>query len=168
MESLVELAVGDVVMAKVKIAGKTYAKMTLGDVEAFLPATEYSWRKSVNLKNLLKEGEEIQTVVIAITEQGIMLSVKRLENNPWKTIDELYKVGQKIQCKVVSIVNYGAFVELSNGLQGLLHKKEMSLDGNIEPETIVAVGQEIEVIVSSINKDESKIALTIKPFITHN
>jgi small subunit ribosomal protein S1 len=162
---LVELTVGDVVKATVKDLSNTYAILSIGDVDAFLPSTEYSWRKDCKLKKVLKVGSEIQAVVIKIEEQGVMLSVKRMIKDVWKNIDELYQVGQKLRGKIINIVEFGAFVELLDGPQGLLHKKEMSLDGKKKPREVVEIGQEIDVEIFSINKKERKIAFTIKPFL---
>lgn len=167
-DSYVELTVGDVVNAVVEDVHKSYAILTLGEVKAYLPSTEFSWGKNVNLKKALKTRPEIQAVVISITDRGVMLSVKRLEKHLWDHIDELYKIGQKTRGKIINIVSFGAFVQLADGIQGLLHKNEMSIDGNIEPETIVEKGNEIDVIVISIEKAEHKISFSIKPFVTNN
>lgn len=164
-ESLVELAVGDVVKATVKDISKTYAILSIGDVDAFLPSTEYSWRKDCKLKKVLKVGSEIQAVVIKIEDLRVMLSVKRITKDVWKKIDELYQIGQKTRGKVVNIVDFGVFVELPDGVQGLLHKSEMSLDGLRSPSEILLEGQEIDVVIVSINKKEHKMAFTIKPFL---
>ena len=164
-DSLVELTVGDVVKATVKDISKTYAILSIGDVDAFLPSTEYSWRKDCKLKKVLKVGSEIQAVVIKIEDQGVMLSVKRTTKDVWESIDELYQIGQKTKGKIVNIVDFGAFLELPDGIQGLLHKSEMSLDGLKNPDEILLEGQEIDVVIVSINKKEHKMAFTIKPLL---
>lgn len=164
-ESLVELTVGDVVKATVKDISKNYAILSIGDVEAFLPSSEYSWRKDCKLKKVLKVGSDLQAVVIRIEDQGVMLSLKRMTKDVWKNIDELYQIGQKMKGKIVNIVDFGAFVELPDGIQGLLHKSEMSLDGLKNPKEILLEGLEIDVVIVSINKKEHKMAFTIKPFL---
>ena len=167
-ESLVELTVGDVVKAIVKDVSKNYAILSIGDVDAILPSIEYNWNRINDLEKELHIGEDLQSVVIQITDQGVMLSVKRLQKDPWKGSKKLYKVGLQTKGKVVKVVGIGAFIELTNGIVGLLMKEEMSLDGLSKPNEVVLVGQEIDVMISSINRNERKMFFTIKPFISKN
>ena len=164
-DSIVELTVGDVVKATVKNIVKNYAIVSLGDIVAYLPSSEYSWGRDNNLKNKLKIGTELNVVVIQITDKGVMVSIKRMTKDPWLNVETLYQVNQQTKGKITKLQSYGAFIELSNGIQGLLHKKEMSHDGMREPSEIVLEGQEIDVIITSIEKAERKISFSIKPFL---
>ena len=159
------LTVGDVVKATVKQILKDYAIVSFGDIMAYLPSSEYSWGRDNNLKNKLKLGTELNVVVIQITDKGVMVSVKRMSKDPWLDVETLYQVNHQAKGKIKKLQGYGAFVELSDGIQGLLHKKEMSLDGMKEPSEIVSEGQEIDVIITSIEKAERKISFSIKPFL---
>ena len=165
LDSIVELTVGDVVKATVKQIMKDYAIVSLGDIIAYLPSSEYSWGSDNNLKNKLKLGTKLNVVVIQITYKGVMVSIKRMSKDPWKNIETLYQVNQQTKGKITKLQGYGAFVELSDGIQGLLHRKEMSLDGMKEPSEIVSEGQEIDVIITSIEKSERKMYFSIKPFL---
>ena len=165
LDSTVELTVGDVVKATVKQIMKDYAIVSLGDIIAYLPSSEYSWGRDNNLKNKLKLGTELNVVVIQITDKGVMVSIKRMSKDPWKNIETLYQVNQQTKGKITKLQGYGAFVELSDGIQGLLHRKEMSLDGTKEPSEIVSEGQEIDVFITSIEKSERKMYFSIKPFL---
>ena len=165
LDSTVELTVGDVVKATVKQIMKDYAIVSLGDIIAYLPSAEYSWGRDNNLKNKLKLGTKLNVVVIQITYKGVMVSIKRMSKDPWKNIETLYQVNQQTKGKITKLQGYGAFVELSDGIQGLLHRKEMSLDGMKEPSEIVSEGQEIDVIITSIEKSERKMYFSIKPFL---
>ena len=165
LDSTVELTVGDVVKATVKQIMKDYAIVSLGDIIAYLPSSEYSWGRDNNLKNKLKLGTKLNVVVIKITYKGVMVSIKRMSKDPWKNIETLYQVNQQTKGKTTKLQGYGAFVELSDGIQGLLHRKEMSLDGMKEPSEIVSEGQEIDVIITSIEKSERKMYFSIKPFL---
>ena len=165
LDSTVELTVGDVVKAKVKQIMKDYAIVSLGDIIAQLPSSEYSWGRDNNLKNKLKLGTKLNVVVIQITYKGVMVSIKRMSKDPWKNIETLYQVNQQTKGKITKLQGYGAFVELSDGIQGLLHRKEMSLDGMKEPSEIVSEGQEIDVIINSIEKYERKMYFSIKPLL---
>ena len=162
--SLVELTVGDVVKATVTQIQKNYAVLSLGDLVAYLPSSEYSWGRAINLKNKLKIGNEVQVVIIKITDKGVMSSIKRMSTDPWHNIETLYQINHHTKGKITRILNFGAFVELPNGIQGLLHKNEMSLDGTSEPYEIVSEGQEIDVAIISIEKAVRKISFSIKPF----
>lgn len=164
-DSLVELRVGDVVKATVKQIQKDYAVLALGNIDAYLPSSEYSWGRDNNIKNKFKIGAEIQVIVIEISDKGILSSIKRMTKDPWLHMENFYQVNQQTKGKIIKIMNFGAFVELSNGVQGLLHKTEMSIDGMEEPNEIVFEGQEIDVIISSIEKTERKISFSIKPFL---
>lgn len=165
LDSIVELTVGDVVKATVKQIMKDYAIVSLGDIIAYLPSSEYSWGRDNNLKNKLKLGTKLNVVVIQITYKGVMVSIKRMSKDPWKNIETLYQVNQQTKGKITKLQGYGAFVELSDGIQGLLQRKEMSLDGMKEPSEIVSEGQEIDVIITSIEKSERKMYFSIKPFL---
>ena len=130
-----------------------------------MPSSEYSWGRDNNLKNKLKLGTKLNVVVIQITYKGVMVSIKRMSKDPWKNIETLYQVNQQTKGKITKLQGYGAFVELPYGIQGLLHRKEMSLDGMKEPSEIVSEGQEIDVIITSIEKSERKMYFSIKPFL---
>ena len=164
-DSIVELTVGDVVKATVKDILKNCAIVSLGNIIAYLPSSEYSWGRDNNLKNKLKLGTELNVVVIQMTDKGVMVSVKRMSRDPWRDVETLYQVNQQTKGIITRIQSYGAFIELSNGIQGLLHKKEMSLDGLREPSEIVLEGQEIDVIITSIEKADRKIFFSIKALL---
>lgn len=165
LDSLVELTVGDVVKATVKQVEENYAILSLGDLVAYLPSSEFSWGRDNNLKEKLKIDTEILVVVIEITDKGVMSSIKRMTPDPWKNIEILYKVNHKVKGKIKKIMRYGVFVELPNGVQGLLHKSEMSIDGLKNPIEIVSEGQEIDVIITSIEKANRKMSFSIKSFL---
>ena len=165
LDSIVALTVGAVVKATVKYILNDYAIVSFGDIMAYLPSSEYSWGRDNNLKNKLKLGTELNVVVIQITDKGVMVSVKRISKDPWLDVETLYQVNHQAKGKITKLQGYGAFVELSDGIQGLLHKKEMSLDGMKEPSEIVFEGQEIDVIITSIEKAERKMSFSIKPFL---
>lgn len=164
-DSIVELTVGDVVKATVKNILKDYAIVSFGNIMAYLPSSEYSWGRDNNLKNKLKLGTELNVVVVQITDKGVMVSVKRMSKDPWLNVETLYQVNQQAKGKITKILNFGAFVELPSGIRGLLRKKEMSPDGMREPSEIVLEGQEIDVIITSIEKANRKISFSFKPLL---
>lgn len=158
----IQLHIGDIVIGKVKSLNKNYAQIELGELFATLPSIEYSWHKDCNIKSVLNVGDVITSVVIIIDSDKVIVSVKRLKKNPWIDVDSNYVIGQKVKGTVNKIVNFGAFVLLEDGIQGLLHKSEMSTDGQSEPSSVFAIDQEIEVEVISIESDKKRMSFSIK------
>lgn len=158
----VQLRIGDIVKGIVKDTHKTLAHISLGDGKAILPSTEYSWSKDVNIKNVMKVGDEINAVVVVLSDDDIVLSIKRLRNNPWKDVDYRYVVGQTVKGKIQKVVAFGAFIELEDGLTGLLHKSEMPTDGTTEVPSLLTEGQDVEVEIMAIEANKKRMSFSIK------
>lgn len=163
-ESFVRLIVGDVVKATVKYISKTYAELCIGDIIAYLPSSEYSWERNNKLKDKIHIGDDLQVVVIQITESGVMVSIKRMTKDPWYDIESIYHVNQQIKGKVIKVFSYGAFVKIAEDIQGFLYKGDMSLDGKKDPNDVVSEGQEIDVVITSIERNEHKLLLAMRTF----
>ena len=113
----------------------------------------------------MKLDETIKVVVTDFDEEKkrISLSLKKLLPHPWENIDEKYKVGDKVSGRVVSLTDYGAFIEIEKGIEGLIHNSEMSWTQHIKhPSQVVAMGQMVDAVILSLDKDEKKISLGIK------
>ncbi len=113
----------------------------------------------------MKLDEEIEVVILDYNENKdrISLGRKQLLPHPWENIDEKYPVGKVVTGKIVSLTDYGAFVELETGIEGLIHISEMSWSQHIKhPSQILHVGSEVEAKVLSIESDEKKISLGLK------
>lgn len=158
----IKLHIGDIVKGRVKTLSKKYALIEMGEQIATLPSTEYSWNKGCNIKKVISIGDIITAVVIIIDFDKVVVSVKRLNKNPWNDVVLKYVIGQKVKGNVIKIVSFGAFIELKDGLQGLLHKNEMSFDGMSVPSSILTENQEIEVKIISIESDKKRITFSIK------
>lgn len=159
-DDLEELKVGYVVKGVVTANFNDFSYVTVADLHCVLPISEVSYDPKP--KNP-KVGTAIEAVVIRISEeQGIMLSIKRLKQNPWDSIDELYKVGQRVNVKVKNITSYGAFVEFENHISGLIHRKELSIKKHFTPNEIVSVGQIVDAEIIEIDKDLHRIQLSMK------
>lgn len=158
----IQLHIGDIVKGIVKDLTKNYALIELGELIATLPSTEYSWNKDCNIKKVLSVGDVITAVVIILDSDKVVVSVKRLNKNPWNEVDSNYVIGQRVKGNVNKIVGFGAFVELEDGLRGLLHKNEMSSDGKTAPSSILTENQEIEVEVISIESGKKRISFSLK------
>ncbi len=137
----------------------------LGGVDGLLHITDMSWGRVNHPSELVAIGDEISVVILSFDEekQRISLGLKQLQPHPWDTIEERYPVSKKVAGKVVSITDYGAFIELEEGVEGLVHISEMSWTQHIRhPSKVVSIGGEVEVVVLRVDKDEQKISLGIK------
>lgn len=135
-------------------------------VEGLVHISEISWTDRINdLKDKYKVGDEIDVYIVSLDKENrrMSLSVKRLEKNPWESIGEQFKVGQKIQGKISNITDFGIFVELLPGVDGLAHISDLSWTEHIDhPADIYKKGQEVEAVVLSVDPEKKKVSLGIK------
>ncbi len=137
----------------------------LGGVDGLIHITDLSWGRINHPNEVVKLDQTIKVVVTDFDEEKkrISLSLKKLLPHPWEDIDTKYKIGDKVSGRVVSLTDYGAFIEIEKGIEGLIHNSEMSWTQHIKhPSQVVAMGQVIEAIILSLDKDEKKISLGIK------
>ncbi len=137
----------------------------LGGVDGLIHITDLSWGRINHPNEVVKLDQTIKVVVTDFDEEKkrISLSLKKLLPHPWENIDEKYKVGDKVSGRVVSLTDYGAFIEIEKGIEGLIHNSEMSWTQHIKhPSQVVAMGQIIEAVILSLDKEEKKISLGIK------
>jgi small subunit ribosomal protein S1 len=124
-----------------------------------------SWGRISHPSELLKQGEEIEVMIIEVNrdKERVSLGLKQTKKNPWDDIDHKYPVGAKIRGKVVNLVPYGAFIEIEPGVEGLVHVTEMSWTKRIaKPSDVLKVGQEIDAVILGLNRDEQKISLGMR------
>jgi small subunit ribosomal protein S1 len=137
----------------------------LGGVDGLIHITDLSWGRINHPNEVVKLDETIKVVVTDFDEEKrrISLSLKKLMAHPWENIDTKYTVTDKVSGRVVSLTDYGAFIEIEKGIEGLIHNSEMSWTQHIKhPSQIVAMGQVIEAVILSLDKDQKKISLGIK------
>ena len=137
----------------------------LGGVDGLVHITDLSWGRVNHPSEVVKLDETIKVVVLDFDEdrRRISLGLKQLTPHPWDSIEEKISVGQRIGGKVVSLTDYGAFVELERGIEGLIHISEMSWTQHVKhPSQMVSLGQIVEVQVLNIDKDDKKISLGMK------
>ncbi len=154
------------------ITGKVRNMTTYGafveienDIDGMIHVSDMSWTRKINHPNeVLKLGEEVEAVILDIDpqQQRISLSMKKTTEDPWANIDTLYKIGDKVKGKVTKIAAFGAFVELSNKIDGLVHISQISNEHVDKVKDILDVGSEIEACVIKIDKEERRIGLSIK------
>jgi small subunit ribosomal protein S1 len=155
-----------------KIKGKVRNMTSYGafieienDIDGMIHVSDMSWtRKINNPAELLKVGEEVEAIILAITpeQQRISLGMKQIEEDPWKIIEEIYKIGAIVKGEISKITAFGAFVELSHKIDGLIHVSQIS-DEHIERvKDVLKVGDEVSARVIKIDKVDRRIGLSIK------
>jgi len=146
------------------------AFIDLDGMDGLLHITDMSWGRIGHPSEMLKQGEEIEVMIIDINreKERVSLGLKQTKNNPWDNIDHKFPVGSKIHGKVVNLVPYGAFIELEPGVEGLVHITEMSWTKRIsKPSELLKVGQELDAVVLGIQKEEQKISLGLRQLETN-
>ncbi|MBR1399765.1 MAG: 30S ribosomal protein S1 [Alphaproteobacteria bacterium] len=141
------------------------AFVDLGGIDGLLHVTDISWKRINHPAEVLTVGQNVKVQVIKFNEdnQRISLGMKQLENDPWQAVADKYQVGNICKGKVTNITDYGAFVELEDGIEGLVHVSEMSwTHKNIHPGKIVSTSEEVEVKVLEVDQDKRRISLGIK------
>ncbi len=141
------------------------AFIDLNGMDGLLHITDMSWGRVTRPDEIVKPGQEIEVMILDVDHVGkrVSLGLKQKEGNPWDTVDVKYPKGSKVKGKVVNVLPYGAFVELEEGIEGLIHVSEMSWTKKIQKASeIVQVGDEVEAEVLEVNKDERKISLGLR------
>ena len=135
------------------------------DIDGMIHVSDMSWTRKINNPNeMLKVGDEVEAVILDIDpqQQRISLGLKQIEEDPWANINDLYKIGDVVSGKVTKITAFGAFIELSHKLDGLVHISQISKDRVEKVKDKLSLGQEIEARVIKIDRDERRIGLSIK------
>jgi small subunit ribosomal protein S1 len=162
---LSEINVNDVLPGIVKNITDYGAFIDLDGLDGLLHITDMSWGRISHPNEILKVGEEIQVMITEIDRdrERVSLGLKQITSNPWENIDQKYPAGSRVSGKVVNLVPYGAFIELEEGVEGLVHVTELSWTRRItKPGEVLKIGQEVEAVVLEIQKDDQKISLGIR------
>jgi 4-hydroxy-3-methylbut-2-enyl diphosphate reductase len=159
-----ELEVGQIRRGKVISLKSFGAFVDLGGVEGLIHLTELSWKRVKHPSEVLKLGDEIDVFVLGVDKinKKVALGLKELQPDPWVTAAELYKPGQIVKAKILRFAKFGAFAELENGLEGLIHISEISKEPVSKPEDAVKIGDIVEVKILRVIPEEQKIGLSIK------
>ncbi|MDE0820155.1 MAG: 30S ribosomal protein S1, partial [Opitutales bacterium] len=169
-ELLDNIQPGDTRQGVVKNITDYGAFIDLDGLDGLLHITDMSWGRISHPSEMVEQGEEIEVMIIEMDKERerVSLGLKQLVMNPWDGIEKKFPVGEKISGKVVNLVPYGAFVELEEGVEGLIHVTEMSWTKRInKPQEILRVGQEIDAVILGIQKEEKKISLGMKQLETN-
>ncbi len=164
-ETLKLLEEGVILEGTVKNITDYGAFVDLGGIDGLLHVTDMSWGRVGHPSEMVKTGETVKVVVLKYDakRERVSLGLKQLIPDPWLTVAERYTVEGRVHGKVVSLADYGAFVELESGVEGLLHVSEMSWTKRItHPSKLLSVGDEVDVVVLDINPDHRRISLGLK------
>jgi small subunit ribosomal protein S1 len=164
-ELLATLAEGQIMDGVVKNITDYGAFVDLGGLDGLLHVTDISWKRVAHPTDVLHVGQTVRVQVIRFNRetQRISLGMKQLEADPWEGVELKYPVGAKFTGRVTNITDYGAFVELEPGVEGLVHVSEMSwTKKNVHPGKIVSTSQEVEVMVLEVDPEKRRISLGLK------
>jgi small subunit ribosomal protein S1 len=164
-EFMASKKIGDTVKGVVKNITDFGAFVDLDGMDGLLHITDITWGRLNHPSEALKVGQELDVMVLDINKdkERVSLGLKQTQKNPWDKIEERYAVGAKVKGKISNLMPYGAFVELEEGVEGLIHVSELSWTKRIaRPSDVLAVGQEVEAVVLGVNKDEQKISLGVR------
>jgi small subunit ribosomal protein S1 len=138
------------------------------DIDGLVHVSDFSWTKRVKdpkeIKDLFKKGDEVEAVVLEvdIDNERLSLGIKQLGQDPWDALSKRYPVGSKVKGKVSSVTDFGVFVEIEEGVEGLIHVSQLMLERGTDPKTVFQVGQEMEAEVTNIDNAERRISLSLK------
>ncbi len=157
--------VGDKVQGTVKNLTDFGAFIDLDGMDGLLHITDMTWGRLGHPSELVKVGQQLEVVVLDINKEKerVSLGLKQTQKNPWDQIEERFPAGQRVKGKITNLVPYGAFVEIEEGVEGLIHVSELSWTKRImRPSDILTAGQDVEAVVLGVNKEEQKISLGLR------
>lgn len=137
----------------------------LNGMDGLLHITDMSWGRLTHPSEMVAIGQPLELIILEVNrdKERVSLGLKQLQNNPWENIESRYPVGHKVRGKVTKLVAYGAFVEVEEGVEGLIHVSELSWTKRIaRPSDVLTVGQELEAVVLGISTEERKISLGVR------
>ncbi len=159
------VTIGDKIVGTVKNITDFGAFIDLDGIDGLLHVTDMSWARLNHPSELIKVGQQLTVQVLDINKdkERVSLGLKQMQSNPWDKIEERFPVGQKVSGKVTNLMPYGAFVQIEDGVEGLIHVSELSWTKRIaRPSDVLTLGQEVEALVLGVNKDEQKISLGVR------
>ena len=164
-EAMKNIELGAVLEGTVKNITDYGVFVDLGGIDGLLHVTDLSWKRVNHPRELVKVGDKIKVKVIQFDPEShrISLGAKQLEDDPWETASRAFNVGDTVSGRVASITDYGAFIDLGNNIEGLVHMSELSwTNKNIHPSKVLSVGQDVNVVVLDIDQEKRRISLGYK------
>ncbi len=164
-QTMADLEEGRVVSGTVKNITDYGVFIDLGGIDGLLHITDISWGRVGHPSEYFEVGDEVDVVVLRFDreKERVSLGYKQRFEDPWQLVPEKYPVGKRVRGRVVSIVDYGAFVALEEGVEGLIHVSEMSWTKKVKnPRSILEVGDEVDVVVSEVDVDKRRLSLSLR------
>lgn len=164
-ELMAKISEGMTIEGTVKNVTDFGAFIDLGGVDGLLHISEMSWGRTENPKKVFKVGQSVKAFIKEINGNKIALSLKYPDQNPWNGSEEKYAIGSVVKGRVARMTDFGAFVELAEGVDALLHVSQISRERIEKPADVLKIGQEIEAKVLDLNVEEKKISLSMKALL---
>lgn len=161
---LTELQSGDIITGHVSQLTNFGAFIDLGGADGLAHISELSWQRVSHPREVLGIGQEVQVMVVEIDRERerIGLSLRRLQENPWETIDQRYSLGQLISGPVTNVTPFGAFVQVEEAVEGLIHASELDSDPQVQPRDVLQPGQVVTVRVISLDRQRQRMGLSLR------
>ncbi len=165
---LTELQPGDVLSGRVNQLTNFGAFIDLGGADGLAHISELSWQRVNHPREVLTPGQEVKVMVVEIDadRERIGLSLRRLQANPWETIDQRYSLGQLVSGPVTNVAPFGAFVQIEEAVEGLIHASELDVDPQAQPRDLLQPGQTITAKIISLDKQRQRMGLSLRRVTT--
>ena len=161
---LTELQPGDVLSGRVNQLTNFGAFIDLGGADGLAHISELSWQRVNHPREVLSPGQEVKVMVVEVDadRERIGLSLRRLQSNPWETIDQRYALGQLVSGPVTNVTPFGAFVQIEEAVEGLIHASELNVDPQAQPRDLLQPGQSVTAKIISLDKQRQRMGLSIR------
>lgn len=163
-DALARISPGDVMTGTVVRMADYGSFVDLGGVDGLIHVSQMSWRRVKHPSEVMNEGDVVDVIVLSVDREKEKISLKLAEvhENPWQTIRERYEIGDLVTGRVTKLMNFGAFVEIEEGIEGLIHISELAEQHVTRPSEIVAIGDEVSVVILDMDTDAQKMSLSLK------
>jgi small subunit ribosomal protein S1 len=161
---LSELQSGDILSGRVNQLTNFGAFIDLGGADGLAHISELSWQRVNHPREVLTPGQEVKVMVVEIDaeRERIGLSLRRLQANPWETIDQRYSLGQLVSGPVTNVAPFGAFVQIEEAVEGLIHASELDVDPQAQPRDLLQPGQQVTAKIISLDKQRQRMGLSLR------
>jgi small subunit ribosomal protein S1 len=161
---LTELQPGDILSGRVNQLTNFGAFIDLGGADGLAHISELSWQRVNHPREVLSPGQEVKVMVVEIDadRERIGLSLRRLQANPWETIDQRYSLGQLVSGPVTNVAPFGAFVQIEEAVEGLIHASELDVDPQAQPRDLLQPGQNVTAKIISLDKQRQRMGLSLR------
>ncbi|HEU4328294.1 MAG TPA: S1 RNA-binding domain-containing protein [Roseiflexaceae bacterium] len=161
---LTELQPGDILTGRVNQLTNFGAFIDLGGADGLAHISELSWQRVNHPREVLSPGQEVRVMVVEVDaeRERIGLSIRRLQSNPWETIDQRYSLGQLVTGPVTNVTPFGAFVQIEEAVEGLIHASELNVDPQAQPRDLLQPGQVVTAKIISLDKQRQRMGLSLR------